>query len=42
MTLGQEVWALNGKEMTLGHQSKQTLGQKLQALNGKEMTLGDK
>ena len=29
MTLGQEVWALNGKEMTLGHQSKQTLGQKL-------------
>ena len=42
MTLGRELWALNGKEMTLGHKRKSTLGGELQALNGKEMTLGHK
>ena len=31
MTLGREVWALNGKKMTLGRE--------LRALNGKEITL---
>ena len=40
-TLGCELKALNGKEMTLGHQlEKMTLGYELRALNGKEMTLG--
>ena len=42
MTLGQELWALNGKEMTIGHKLKSTLDQEFWALNGKEMTLGDK
>ena len=42
MTLGRELRALNGKEMTLGHKLKMTLGRELWALNGKEMTLGHK
>ena len=36
MTLGRELNALNGKEMTLGHKrAKMTLGRELKALNGK-------
>ena len=42
MTLGRELQALNGKEMTLGHKLKTTLGRELWALNEKEMTLGHK
>ena len=42
MTLGLELWALNGKEMTLGHKWKTTLGRELWALNGQEITLGHK
>ena len=43
MTLGRELKALNGKEMTLDHNWKRmTLGRELWALNGKEMTLGHK
>ena len=38
----QEVWALNGKEMTLGHILKSILGRELSALNRIEMTVGHK
>ena len=42
-TLGRELKALNGKEMTLGYKwEKMTMGRELKALNGKEMTLGHK
>ena len=41
-TLGRELWARNGKEMTLDHKWKTTLSRELWALNGKEMTLGHK
>ena len=37
-----EVWALNGKKMTLGYTWKLTLGRELSALKGKEITLGYK
>ena len=40
MTLGHEVWALNGKEMIVGHKwEKMTLGRELKTLNGKDITL---
>ena len=38
MTLGRELRALNGKEMTLGHKWKMIVGWELWALNGKEIT----
>ena len=42
-TLGHELRALNGKEMTLCHKwEKKTLGREVWAPNGKEMTLGYK
>ena len=41
-TLGGELWALNRKEMTLGHKLKSTLGRELWVVNIKEMTLGHK
>ena len=34
--MGCELWALNEKEMTLGHKCKTTLGRELWALNGKK------
>ena len=37
-----ELWALNGKEMTLGHKRKTTLGRELRDLKGEAMTLGHK
>ena len=41
-TLGLELKALNGEEMTLGHKwETMTLGREVGALNEKEMTLGD-
>ena len=40
-TLGCELQALIGNEMTLGHKwETTTLGRELKALNGKEITLG--
>ena len=40
MALVRELWALNGKEMTLGHRWEKTiLGYELRALNGKEIWL---
>ena len=42
LSLGRELWAINGEEMNLGHKLSTTLGQELWALNGKEMTLGHK
>ena len=41
MTLGHEVRALNGKEMTLEHKLETTtLGHELRALNWKKLILG--
>ena len=40
-TLGRELWALNGKKMTMGHKWKTSLGVS-QALNEKNKTLGHK
>ena len=42
MTLGRELWARNGKEMTLDHKLEMTPGRELWALNGKNTTLGHK
>ena len=41
-TLDRELWALNGKEMTLDHKWNSTPGGELWALNEKEITLGHK
>ena len=42
LTLGRELWPLNGKEMTLGHKWKSTVSREHCDQNGKEMTLGHK
>ena len=39
---GKRLWALNGKEMTLGYKWKTSLGQELWALDRKEITQGHK
>ena len=41
MTLGCDVRALNGKEMTIGHKwEKMTMGNELKAPNGKRNDFG--
>ena len=42
-TVGLELRALNGKEITLGHKRERTtMGHDVKALNGMQMNLGHK